>query len=440
MTIQYKFKQSFLLLAVLLFLYTGQVLSASLSLTPAPGVHVNHSTVQLGVYYNAQGAENHAAQFEIVFPSELEPGIPSQGYALLGHSSKAFNVYSSRTSAYKLKIVIVPERMTSTSFYPLSTGVLVHLPFTVKPMDAGTKKDVHVYFTGYPYPVVSNADGNAGSSISLAGSQSVTIASYLTCNDLSGFEFYAADARYADGKSIAELGLSSLQTTAMRDLNKDGVCDQSAIAGGLDSDEDGLSDADEIAHDFLNPYDPSDAALDYDGDGLTNLYEITTNSPPETHNLLDSDGDVMSDIFEIEFGLNPDNASDKFTDADNDGLSNYLEYTNDSIPNVKDTDSDGMDDGFEHTYGFPFIAVATDGASNGVVCAAPESTAYNGTGPMDDKDCDGLTNQQEHDLAANPLLTDTDKDNMADLAEYNAGRSVTLNEPALMVIIQGLLL
>src|SRR5262249_53050690 len=42
---------------------------------------------------------------------------------------------------------------------------------------------------------------------------------------------------------------------------------------------DGMPDAWEIAH-GLNPYDPSDAALDIDGDGLTNLQEFQLGTDP----------------------------------------------------------------------------------------------------------------------------------------------------------------
>ena len=42
----------------------------------------------------------------------------------------------------------------------------------------------------------------------------------------------------------------------------------------FDSDYDGLPDAWEIAH-GLDPANPLDAALDADGDGLTNLEEVT---------------------------------------------------------------------------------------------------------------------------------------------------------------------
>src|SRR5437763_3153185 len=68
-----------------------------------------------------------------------------------------------------------------------------------------------------------------------------------------------------------------------------------------DRDGDGMPDDWEIAH-GLNPDDPSDASLDPDGDGLTNLQEYQLGTDP--HNK-DSDGDGISDGDELAQGTNP---------------------------------------------------------------------------------------------------------------------------------------
>jgi hypothetical protein len=68
-----------------------------------------------------------------------------------------------------------------------------------------------------------------------------------------------------------------------------------------DSDCDGMPDAWELAH-GLNPYDPSDANLDPDGDGLTNLEEYRHRTDP--HNP-DTDGDGIPDGVEVRAGLDP---------------------------------------------------------------------------------------------------------------------------------------
>jgi hypothetical protein len=49
----------------------------------------------------------------------------------------------------------------------------------------------------------------------------------------------------------------------------------------LDSDGDGLPDDWEIAHQ-LNPNSPDDAAIDSDGDGLTNLQEYQAGTDPRS--------------------------------------------------------------------------------------------------------------------------------------------------------------
>jgi hypothetical protein len=50
----------------------------------------------------------------------------------------------------------------------------------------------------------------------------------------------------------------------------------------LDSDDDGLDDVFELRHpDFLHPFNPSDAARDFDGDGRSNLQEYLDCTDPE---------------------------------------------------------------------------------------------------------------------------------------------------------------
>src|SRR5262249_48966952 len=68
-----------------------------------------------------------------------------------------------------------------------------------------------------------------------------------------------------------------------------------------DRDNDGMPDDWEIAH-GLNPDDPSDAAADPDGDGLTNLQEFQLGTDPQK---ADTDGDGIPDGVEVANGTDP---------------------------------------------------------------------------------------------------------------------------------------
>ncbi len=106
----------------------------------------------------------------------------------------------------------------------------------------------------------------------------------------------------------------------------------------LDSDGDGIPDDYEIAN-GMNPHDPSDAAGDIDGDGISNLEEYKAGTNPR---LKDTDGDGIPDAQEIAMGTNP-----KLADSDGDGLTDAEELKLGTNPLSKDTDGDGIEDGVE---------------------------------------------------------------------------------------------
>ncbi|MFW2386331.1 MAG: LamG-like jellyroll fold domain-containing protein [Akkermansiaceae bacterium] len=127
-----------------------------------------------------------------------------------------------------------------------------------------------------------------------------------------------------------------------------------------DQDGDGISNAFEDAN-GLDRSDPSDAALDPDDDGLTNLQEFLLGTAINDN---DSDDDLLLDGEEVNtYGTNPlltdtdedtldDNAeinihltNPLLADSDVDGLSDADEVNIHSTdPNLADSDSDGIND------------------------------------------------------------------------------------------------
>ena len=161
-----------------------------------------------------------------------------------------------------------------------------------------------------------------------------------------------------------------------------------------DSDGDGLADGWEREHDGFDPLDPSDAAADWDNDGLSNLSEKNAGSD---WNASDTDGDGLSDGAEVSAGTSP-----FLSDTDADGLSDAEEALLGTDPVLRDTDEDGCPDGWEVLHGFDPLDDAE-----------PAGSA--------DPDGDGLSNAREAELGTDPLSADTDGDGVSDAAEVSAG-------------------
>jgi hypothetical protein len=126
--------------------------------------------------------------------------------------------------------------------------------------------------------------------------------------------------------------------------------------GTNDTDGDGMPDWFEDAY-GLDKYNPGDASLDKDGDGLTNLEEFLLGTRPD---VADTDGDGVSDGDEVHrinplTGLpQPTNPLDP--DTDHDGLPDGVETgtgvficasDTGTDPTKVDTDGDGDPDGLE---------------------------------------------------------------------------------------------
>ncbi|MEK7794554.1 MAG: choice-of-anchor Q domain-containing protein, partial [Candidatus Hydrogenedentota bacterium] len=138
----------------------------------------------------------------------------------------------------------------------------------------------------------------------------------------------------SDGDSITDLEEGAI------DSDSDGIPDYL----DLDSDDDGITDASESTN-GLNQRDPSDAAADRDGDGVSNIDEINVHTTRIDD--ADTDNDLMNDGYEVRSALDP-LFNDAALDPDNDGLENLLESLIDTYPFDP---NDPVDDVFVATTG-----------------------------------------------------------------------------------------
>jgi hypothetical protein len=137
--------------------------------------------------------------------------------------------------------------------------------------------------------------------------------------------------------------------------------------------------------------------------------------------VVDGDGDGMDDTWEAAYGLAV-GMDDSVGDLDSDGLSNLGEYGAASLPNVADTDGDGLQDGAEVNLHLT-RPVYADTDRDGLNDAAEVNTHL--TNPLlVDTDGDTLSDGAEVNThGSNPLLRDTDGDRFSDAVEVAMGTS-----------------
>lgn len=232
-----------------------------------------------------------------------------------------------------------------------------------------------------------------------------------------------------DSKKLVALSLAAILVVA-------------AILAGIyylpeDWDGDGIPNSWEERY-GLNPRDPSDSSVDTDNDGydfdrdgvvdiqerFTNLEEYLNGTDPTNK---DTDGDGMDDGWEVWYQLDPLDEQDGKDDPDEDMLMNVGEFTFGTPPRIADVDSDFLLDSGE--VGFETDPYSPDTDGDGLL----DGVEYNGwivfiIRGVDDtqelkvssdptrinSDGDLLTDHEEFVLGTNPRQRDTDGDGLLD--------------------------
>jgi hypothetical protein len=149
---------------------------------------------------------------------------------------------------------------------------------------------------------------------------------------------------------------------------------------------------------------------DIDGDSLSDQYEASIGTNIYSK---DTDGDSLDDALEVSFNSDPTS-----NDTDHDGASDFEEYQLGSSLISNDTDHDGLLDGVEVQLGTNLLNPDTD--SDGI-SDWDEVEVYLTNPRRKDSDRDGLEDGFEIDKMMNPLSSDSDNDSLSDLFEVLNG-------------------
>ena len=195
------------------------------------------------------------------------------------------------------------------------------------------------------------------------------------------------------------------------DFEGDGICDQ----GDLDSDDDGIPDADETTVGV----DPDG---DADGDGIPNYADVDNRGDGLPNTCADADADGVCDRVPTVFDTEGDGIPNHHDlDSDGDGISDV-----DESGHGTDADRDGIADGAPGTNGIP--ASAESSPDSGVV-AMPVDTDHDGLPDFRDLDSDGdgINDADEAgDTTVGTPPIDTDGDGTADYRDLDSdGDTIT---------------